>query len=576
MSDPIAATPPARPCPSWGAMTLASLLTKLAHSRRDDVFVSVENGGSLTFREAQLQVRMLSQFFNEQGLNVGDCTLIRQGRQIDGLIALLACARAGLDACIVPEGMSARDVVEGAAPLTPKLVLDAGRRNHARTMEMAAGLFTVRLVCGFGHGQADTLADGMVGCSPPELAKLGLGKQGIAEPAKLDPERDGLVHYLRSGTSDRVERMTRTQSHVLSQALANAMMMHLTTGSAIGTAYDPLGANGLMMVMAPAIVVGTSVRLFDGLNPDIAKTMGNWSADTHNGVTIMPLSLRENTYLPRAKRGLKSIWLAPTMPKLAEGAAPLGTNELLAVDLGGVAFAHAINVDEKSFGVVSGPIEIAGNSGQAMTFGTVGLRAVAKENNHTETLLSGEITVEGSVAARRDGHIWETQRTGMMARAIDRDSGTPLFALSESIRDMRVGGQHVSLAKINRCLMLTGRWQDAAAYSISDPMVGVRLEVAVQPRLNDEGEAIRGDMPKLDDVRGLLQDSGISDAMLPTIMYLVTSVPRGLSGDVVVEELADKLIEFTDTDAETDTDTETDTDNVDVRDETNEPHHAAA
>jgi hypothetical protein len=94
--------------------------------------------------------------------------------------------------------------------------------------------------------------------------------------------------------------------------------------------------------------------------------------------------------------------------------------------------------------------------------------------------------------------------------------------------------------------MLTGRWQDAAAYSITDPLVGVRLEVAVQPRLNDEGEVVSAEMPKLDDVRGLLQDSGISDAMLPTVMHLVTSIPRGLSGHVVVEELADHLIDLSD------------------------------
>lgn len=566
MSETQTANTPARPCPHWGGMTMASLLTKLAHSRRDDVFVSVENGGSLTFREAQLQVRTLSQFFVEQGLNVGDCALIRQGRQLDGLIALLACARTGLEACIVPEGMSAREAVEGAAPLTPKLVLDAGRRNHARTMEIAAGLFTVRLVGGFGYGQPDRLVDGMVDCSPAELAKLGLGKEGIAEPATQDPERDGLVHYLRSGTTERVERMTRTQSHVLSQALANAMMMHLTTASAIGTAYDPLGASGLMMVMAPAIVVGTSVHLFDGLNPDVAKTISDWSAKTRNGVGVMPLTLRGSKHPSSSTSALKSIWLTSSVPKLEKDMPPMRPSEQIAVDLGGVAFAKAIATGEQSFGVASGPIEIAGNSGQAMSFGTLGLRAVAKENSDQETLMSGEVTVEGPMAARRDGHIWETQRTGIMARAVDQEDGVPLYALNERDREVRLGGQNVSLAKVNRCLMLTGRWQDAAAYSVADPLVGVRLEVAVQPRLNDEGEAISGDMPKLDDVRGLLQDSGIGDAMLPTVMYLVTSIPRGLSGNVVVEELADKLIVLTDAD---------DVD-ADAEDETDAAHHAAA
>lgn len=535
------AASPARACPSWGAMTLASLLTKLAHSRRDDVFVSVENSGSLTFRQAQLQVRTLSQFFVEQGLNVGDCVLIRQGRQIDGLIALLACARAGLDVCVVPEGMSAREAVEGAAPLTPKLVLDAGRRDYDRSMEMAASLFTVRLVGGFGHGLA-LLADGMVDCSPVELAKLGLGKGGVAEPAVFDPERQALIHYLRPAASERVERMTRTQSHLLSQSLANAMMMHLTTASVIGTAYDPLGASGLMMVMAPAIVVGTSVKLFDGLNPEAPKSVSKWAQSTRHGLGVMPLTLRKPGDLSATKQGLKSIWISPRAPKFEEGSHGLKPGELVAVDLGGVAFAPAVMVDETSFGIASGAVEIAGNSGQAMVFGTLGLRAVATENSNQDSLLSGEVTLEGPMAARRDGHIWETQRTGVMARAVENDSGAAFFVLSESNLDARVGGQSVSLAKINRCLMLTGRWQDAAAYSIADPVVGMRLEVAVQPRLNDEGEAVSGELPRLDDVRGLLRDSGLGDAMLPTVMYLVTSVPRGLSGDVVVDELADKLI----------------------------------
>lgn len=564
MSNAATAKAPARPCPNWGAMTLASLLTKLAHARRDDQFISVENGPSLTFRDAQLQVRTLSQFFVEQGLHQGDCVLIRQGRQIDGLIAVLACARAGLDACIVPEGMSAREVVEGAAPLTPKLVLDAGRRTKARTMEIAAGLFTVRLVCGFGQGQASKLVDGMVDCSPSELEKLDLGKDGIAEPANLDPERDGLIHFLRSGASDRVDRMTRTQSHLLTQALANAMMMRLTTASSIGTAYDPSGANGLLMVMAPAIVVGTSVHLFDGLNPDVAKIVHDWCYATRHGVGVMPLTLRDSSLIASRENELKSVWLSTSVPKQEKDAAPFRPGELLAVDLGGVAFARATSVQDQGFSIESGVIEIAGGNGQVMQFGTFGLRAVAKENSDSETLMSGEVTVAGPMAARRDGHIWQTQRTGIMARAAEQENGPPVFVLSESDRDIRLGGQHISLAKVNRCLMLTGRWQDAAAYSISDPLVGVRLEVAVQPRLNDDGETISGDLPTLDDVRGLLQDSGIGDAMLPTVMHLVTSVPRGLSGHVVVEELADKLIDVTGNDvAELDEEIESD-------------HHAAA
>lgn len=565
MSETASSPTSARACPSWGVMTLASLLTKLAHSRRDDVFVSVENGGELTFREAQLQVRMLSQFFFEQGLNVGDCALIRQGRQIDGLIALLACARSGLDACIVPEGMSAREAVEGAAPLTPKLVIDAGHRDLDRSMEIAAGLFTVRLVGGFGQGRPDLLADGMVDCSSTELAKLGLGQDGLVEPATFDPERQALIHYLRPGISERVERMTRTQSHLLSQSLANAMMMHLTTASSVGTAYDPLGATGLMMVMAPAIVVGTSVHLFDGLNPDVAKTVRDWCTSTHHGVGVMPLSFRTPENLSATTRGLKHIWLSPTAPKLEKSAQPPGLSELIAVDLGGVAFARAFETGEHGFGVASGPIEIVGSNGQAMIFGALGLRAIAKGNSDRETLLSGEITLEGPMAARRDGHIWETQRTGMMARAVEGQNGAPVYELSEHDRDVRLGGQLVSLAKINRCLMLTGRWQDAAAYSIADPLVGMRLEVAVQPRLNEDGEAVSGEMPKLDDVRGLLRDSGLGDAMLPTVMHLVTSVPRGLSGNVVVDELADKVILLTDTNEDA------------AQDDTDQAqHHAAA
>lgn len=569
MSDAKTAPAQGRPCPTWGAITMASLLTKLAHARRDDLFVVVENGPSLTFRDAQLQVRNLSQFFVEQGLNAGDCVLIRQGRQIDGLIAVLACARVGLDACIVPEGMSAREVVEGAAPLTPKLVLDAGRRSQSRTMEIAAGLFTVRLVCGFGQGQDGALIDGMVDCSPSELAKLELGKQGMAEPATLDPERDGLVHFLRSGVSERVERMTRTQSHMLSQALANAMMMHLTTASAIGTAYDPSGANGLLMVMGPAIVVGTSVFLFDGLNPNVAKTVHDWCAATRLGVGVMPLTLRGPDLLPAQGKALKSVWLSTSVPKQTPDAEPFGPGELLAVDLGGVAYAQAKPAQDETrqdqgFGIESGVIAITGSNGQVMQFGTFGLRAVAKENGDKQTLMGGEVTVDGPMAARRDGHIWQTQRTGIMARVIEQEAGRPVFVLSESDRDVRLGGQHISLAKVNRCLMLTGRWQDAAAYSISDPLVGVRLEVAVQPRMNEQGDLVGVDLPTLNDVRGLLQDSGIGDAMLPTVMHLVTSIPRGLSGHVVVEELADLLIDLADGDAS------------DAEEPTSSDHHAAA
>ncbi|MGD1888807.1 MAG: AMP-binding protein [Cohaesibacteraceae bacterium] len=531
-----------RACPAWGQMNIGSLLAKFARSRPDSLFAEQPDGTTTTYAQLDGEVNRLTGFFPQSGYGPGDCILLRAGRRIEGRYVMLAAARAGLDLCLVAEGLSARQLTDGAVAHAPKLAIDAGvcgeveedgaaTRDPTRLMESAAGLFTVRLVGRFGDGPDGTIDLGAL----PEPEKEVL-ETNDARMQSARPEQHGRVHMLRIGTDGRVTSISRTQGQLLSQVMACAMASGFLSAHVIGTAYDPVSPHGLMAAMLPTLMVGGQVRLFDPLEPDLTAMLRLWLEEEAHNRLVLPAALATE----QALAGIDPVGASSNRRRgtwIAQGPMPRGTEATggtVLCDCGGLGLVQAFRREDGASYLKPGPIVVSSSTGEPMRFGTVKLSGAAKPNSQSGELTSGELLLEGALAAKparrglRSSAEAENDRssayvpTGMPLRLGDGDDGKPVYLLLAGGETLFVGGQAVSLFMINRALGLTGRWNDAIAFPVDDPMLGHRVEVAVEPRPSQDGTAT---WPELDDVRGMLRDSGIGDGGLPVKMHLVREIP---------------------------------------------------
>lgn len=517
-----------RPCPSWGAMNLAHLLAKQALNDPDALLATLPDGVCMTYQQAQAKVDLLANRLDSLGLGAGDCLLLRQGRRIEGALLIIAAALRGLNVVVVPETMSAREACQGAASLVPRLLVDAGTMQGdgdevPRAMEMAAGLFTVRLVAGFG-----AVGDGIIDL-------LDRGDGAAAQPVARQPEgaRGGLVHMLGSGAKGGVERITRTQAQLLTQGLACAMALKLSAKSALGTPYDPAGSTGLLCAFIPALIVGSRLDLFNALAPDLTNQIDGWMGEVACALSLLPLALAQQEDAA-GDRMHRRAWI--THPaKLATSTIRL--HETVIIDLNAHAYVPAEIFEDGAGGLPAGPIHIAGAQGASLQFGVLSIHAKAADNRATGSLMTGEILLEGPLGAGGQILANAPVRTGIEARLVDGPDGRPSLVPTAGDPGVRVGAQPVSLTAINRCLGLTGRWQDAAAFAVTDPVLGQRVEVAVEPR-GAKASALGLDLPTLENVCAMLKESGISDFALPTKLHLVRAVVRSSKGEVLADALA--------------------------------------
>ncbi len=513
-----------QPCPNWGDLTVSSVLKRWAETRGDRRFLTVHDGPSLTFAQSYQRVMTLSSVFRSQGFGPRDTIALRAGRSVDGLLALLAGIHAGLDVCLIPEGLSVRQATDGAVAFAPKVAIDAGDLSiepgdNLRIMDLAAGMFTVRFVGCFGDAP-----DGLV----------DLNSLVPVDPAEVDPVLDSTVsvHAVQIGADGKVMRSSRDQSQLMAQALASASACDFTPNTNVATPYDLISSHGLLAVALPALLVGCQLTLFDPLEADLERHIEAWSRQSDERVAALPLSFAQkgtNTALAREGR---RIWIG-------RGAARVNPDidGQILIDLGGRAILPADQDADGQLVLCPGEIVVSPKVGDAMSFGTLRLEGSAQANAGAVNLMSGELALESVLSARINGRTSHPQPTGVLARLQDTTNGKPVYVVTDrDSDDIQVGQTYVSIAAINRALGLTGRWQDAGAFAVKDTLLGYRVEVAVRPRTSDDQDS---KIPTLDMVRDLLCESGIGDAGLPVRMHLVTRIPMRGRGVVDVDALAD-------------------------------------
>ncbi|MBV6657274.1 MAG: acyl--CoA ligase, partial [Devosiaceae bacterium] len=450
-----------QPCPKWGPMTPADLLAQQVQKNPDRPLFVRESGEALSYWQFDAHVSRLAAMLQSMHLRPGDCVLIRQGRRVEGVVAVLAALRAGLDSCLIPQTMSAREASHGSRALLPKGVIEAGdlppgaEPASVRVMEIAANLFTVRFVAGFGD-----VCDGMTDIDDAVLMEA-LPDEDLADAKHARAADDPcLIHTLRPGPSGRIDRITRTASGALSQGLACAMALQLSARSTLGLPFDPGGPVGFFTAVLPALMVGARVELFNALDPLVADHITFWSSQSETRTGYLPHAVYAPPKPEEQRTVGKVVWIAQSAGRTV--AAP----DQVLVDVGGFAYLPALPKG-KRLSLSPGDIDITGASGLPMRFGKVGLSGQLGAHEAGTSLLSGELTVEGPIAALAEHSKRTARHTGQPAQVTQSGGLAPQYTLAphDATTGPMVGGQPVMMAAINRSLSLTGRWEDAAAFA---------------------------------------------------------------------------------------------------------------
>jgi hypothetical protein len=277
----------------------------------------------LTFAETDRAITALAARLTRQNLHTDTLVAIQLGNTVDSVIALLGVLRAGMIAVPVPLLWRHREMVDALGRVGAKAIVTAARigtHPHAEmAMQVAAELFPIRAICGFG----ENLPDGVVPLDDifvpdPNAAMPGAARSG--DPAAhlaaitFDSTRDGFVPVARSHR----------------ELIAGGVSVFLESGmvpEAPILSTIPLGSfAGLAATLVPWLLGGGALHLHHAFD---AAAFAEQSAGIDSGSAVIPggalAALAEAGLLHNA-RNVVALWRSPE--RLAAGDAWTGVAAL--------------------------------------------------------------------------------------------------------------------------------------------------------------------------------------------------------------------------------------------------------
>jgi hypothetical protein len=153
-----------------GRITLDELLWRAA-LRRPDALAIVDPpnreavvGGkprSLTYKQAEHVVSAIAGRLRRMGLHTDGIVALQMANTVESLLTLLGVLRAGLIAMPLPALWRRSEMVAALSRVSPTALIVSGRMgttdHYALAMQVAAEIFPIRYVCGYGAGAPDGL-----------------------------------------------------------------------------------------------------------------------------------------------------------------------------------------------------------------------------------------------------------------------------------------------------------------------------------------------------------------------------------------------------------------------------------
>jgi len=267
----------AQPAHGSGRITIDEVLRRVAERRPDALALadaanreSFTDGEPrrLTYAEADRMVAAIAGRLRRMGLPTDAIVGIQLPNIVENILAMLGILRAGMIVAPLPLLWRRVDAVTALARIGAKALITCGHVgafNHCQlAMSVAADVFSIRYVCGFGKD----LPDGVV-----SFDDLFAAEKPAAVPP-IDRERHGkAAAHVASVTfdvgADGLVPVARNHAELFAAGLAVMLEGRLEQDSSILSALIPSSFGGISLTLLPWLLSGGTLVLHHPFDPTI-------------------------------------------------------------------------------------------------------------------------------------------------------------------------------------------------------------------------------------------------------------------------------------------------------------------
>ncbi len=222
----------------------------------------------LTYAEADRMVAAIAGRLRRMGLPVDAVIGVQMPNIIENILAMLGVLRAGMIVAPMPLLWRRADAVTALARVGAKALITCGRvgdfKHSQFGMRVAAEVFAIRYVCGFGRN----LPDGVV----PFDDLFTADKLDPIPPFDRERQANAAAH-LAAITFDVGERglvpVARNHSELVAAALVVLLESHLAQNANIVSTLAPSSFAGLSLTLLPWLLTGGTLLLHHSFDPEV-------------------------------------------------------------------------------------------------------------------------------------------------------------------------------------------------------------------------------------------------------------------------------------------------------------------
>ena len=418
----------------------------------------------LTYADAERAVQALADRLRDLGLPACSVVAFQMPNIVESVIALLAIVRSGLIAAPMPLLWREADAVAALGSLAPRALIGVrrvGTVDHgALVMQVAAELFSVRFVCGFGA----ELPDGVVPLD--DVFDAATGGRSRSRPDVVTAQDIAVVTF--DVTARGIVPVAHSHAELVAAGNAIVAAAGMMPGSSILGGITTSSFVGLSSVIMPWLIAGGRLALNQPFSPE---TFAAQLLDEHCDTAVVPAAIlaaiQEARLLAPAStlRALLALWRSP---EFLSAAAPWANPVPTCIDVAAFGEAGIIarrrGPDGLPEGIPIGPLAEAAIEVARTATGTLAIRgpmvpARAPAGNETGEPRSPKIDAEGFVDTEYPCRL-------------DRDSNT-LIVSGPPAGLINVGGYRFAWRELQDLLTELGAGGSLA--SLPDRLTGHRL-----------------------------------------------------------------------------------------------------
>ena len=243
--------------------TLDDLFRRAAVANADGIALADDSGRQLSYAEADRVIWAIAGRLRALGIAVDGVIGVQMPNTVAGALTLLGILRAGMIAALLPMLWRESEIVAALSNISVKAMLTTGRigsADHAAlAMRAAAGLFSIRHVCGFGD-----CPDGVVALD--DVFDVRTDTSSLA-PRDGNPAAHAAVVTFEP-TPRGIQPVVRNHAQLITGGHAVTSAAELTSTSILLSAMPLASFAALAGIMVPWLMSGGRLVLHQPLDVD--------------------------------------------------------------------------------------------------------------------------------------------------------------------------------------------------------------------------------------------------------------------------------------------------------------------